>query len=94
MLTYDEITLYKYRNSQYLANYRTRGSYGDVCYIPPARKGALSMSNKMNVNNNSINSNNSNNSINNNNSNNSNINTNTSFGIYLHLGNDVIVFDR
>ena len=91
MLTYDEITLYKYRNSQYLANYRTRGSYGDVCYIPPARKGAFSMSNNMNVNNNSINSINS--IINNNNSN-SNINTNTSFGIYLHLGNDVIVFDR
>jgi hypothetical protein len=36
VLTYDEISLYKYKQSNYFCNYRTRGNYGSVCYIPPS----------------------------------------------------------
>lgn len=39
MLTYDEISLYRYKQMGHLCNYRTKGNYGSACYVPAEEKG-------------------------------------------------------
>lgn len=39
VLTYDEISLYRYKYGQHLCNYMTKGNYGSSCYIPSGENG-------------------------------------------------------
>lgn len=39
VLTYDDVSLYRYKFSQHLCNYTTKGNYGAVCYVPAEESG-------------------------------------------------------
>lgn len=34
LLSYDEVSLYRYKYGNHLCNYRTKGNYGSACFIP------------------------------------------------------------